>query len=76
MLLFFIPFNTLLLHFQACQVHIADAMARLAPLCFGQRCLCLDPAVEMVAPALISLGSAGLLLQKQLCCTGVGMGAG
>lgn len=31
----------------------------------------------MVGPAPTSLGSAGLfLLQKQLCCTGAGMGAG
>ena len=53
-------------------------MAKWAPLCFGQSCLCLDPAVGMVAPALDSLGSADLLflLQRQLCCTGAGMGAG
>lgn len=73
------PFTALLLHFQACQVHAAGAAARLAPLCFGQRCFCLDSAAGMVAPALTSLGSAGLLLfllQKQLGCTGARMGAG
>lgn len=31
------PFNTLLLRFQAGQVRVAAATARLAPLCFGQR---------------------------------------
>jgi len=76
MLLFLTPFNTLLLHFQACQAHSVGATAKLAPLCFGQRCLCLDPAVGMVAPALTSLGSAGLVLFLSVLGQGRVLGKG